>query len=190
MYRGLVVAGLVLGLVSLGEAAFLPRLETAPGSGVFQAYFDDQLNLTWTADANINGLDNWANHVAWAGSLDIDGVTGWRLPNMDRNGDDTIVSCGADQAACMDNEYGHLFNYGVGTILGSGVTAAAPGVFSNVQAFFYWSGTEFAPLPASRGASTSISVARARSARTSTAPSPGPCVPETYPPSQRLQRCC
>lgn len=65
------------------NAKFIGRLETSPGSGDFQAYYDDQLDVTWTADANINGLDIWDNQVAWANSLNIDGVTGWRLPNMD-----------------------------------------------------------------------------------------------------------
>ena len=85
--------------------------------------------------------------MAWAAGLDIGGVTGWRLPSMDVNGDDVIVNCTADQAACMDNEYGHLFNYGAGTVFGAGITPSSPGPFSNVQSLGYWSGTEFAPNP-------------------------------------------
>lgn len=115
------------------------------------AYYDDQLNVTWTADANINGLDRWDNQLAWAASLMIDGIDGWRLPNMDRNGDTMVVNCATGtQTACMDNEYGHLFHYGAGTTLGSGVTAGAagsPDPFSNIATFFYWSSTEFAPDP-------------------------------------------
>ncbi len=37
---------------------------------------------------------------------------------------------------------GHLFNV-------EGVTSAMPGLFTNVVASFYWSGTEFAPDPIS-----------------------------------------
>jgi hypothetical protein len=81
-----------------------------------QAYYDDQLDITWTANANINGATNWDNQVAWAAGLDIDGVTGWRLPSMDVNGDDVTVNCSSSsQAACKDNEYGHLNYYGAGT---------------------------------------------------------------------------
>jgi hypothetical protein len=42
----------------------------------------------------------------------------------------------------MDNEYGHLFQYGEGTTSGSGITSASPGPFSNVGPLRYWSGTE------------------------------------------------
>jgi len=118
------------------------------GSGNFQAYYDDQLDISWTANANINSSDTWDNQVAWAAGLDVDGVTGWRLPSMDVNGDGTIVSCTADQTVCMDNEYGHLFNYGAGTVFGSGITASSPGPFSNVQSSVYWSGTESDPFNA------------------------------------------
>jgi len=127
------------------NAVLIGRLETSPGSGNFQAYFDDELNITWAADANINGADNWPNQIAWVGSLTLGGVSGWRLPNMDTNGDDTIVNCsstGTSQTACMDNEYGHLYWYGAGTMMGSGVTAASPGPFNNVQDGRYWSGTD------------------------------------------------
>ena len=128
------------------HAALIGVLPATSGGTDWQAYYDDQLDITWTANANINGSGTWDNQVAWAGGLGIDGVTGWRLPSMDVNGDNTIVICTADQAACKDNEYGHLFNYGAGTVFGSGITASSPGPFSNVQSN-YWSGTEFAPNP-------------------------------------------
>ena len=109
-----------------------------------QAYYDDQLDITWTADANINGLNSWDNQVAWAAGLDIDGVTGWRLASMDVNGDGVIVNCSSSsQAACKDNEYGHLNFYGAGTVFLSGITFSGP--FTNRQSFIYWSSTEFAP---------------------------------------------
>jgi len=52
---------------------------------------------------------------------------------------------------------GHLFNV-------EGITAAAPGVFENVQSNYYWSGTEFAPFTVGawvfsfKGGSQSVSV--------------------------------
>jgi hypothetical protein len=53
----------------------------------------------------------------------------------------TFVDCSSlTQAECMDSEYGHLFFYGAGTTPGSGVTAASPGPFGNVQPDNYWSG--------------------------------------------------
>lgn len=50
--------------------------------------YDDVLDITWTQDANINGLDQWANQVAWADSLSLfDSVRSvtwndWRLASM------------------------------------------------------------------------------------------------------------
>ncbi len=129
------------------HAALIGVLPATPAGTDWQAYYDDRLDITWTANANINGSDTWDNQVAWAAGLDIDGVTGWRLPSMDVNGDGTIVDCTAGRVACKDNEYGHLFNYGAGTVFGAGITASNPGPFSNVQSSLYWSSTEFAANP-------------------------------------------
>jgi hypothetical protein len=64
------------------ETTLEGRLETAPGSGVFLAYYDTVLGITWAADANINGVDTWNNQVAWAAGLTLGGVSGWRLPTV------------------------------------------------------------------------------------------------------------
>jgi len=63
------------------EAALLSRLGG-------KAIYDDVANLTWLQDANYaqtsgydaDGRMTWADATLWAGSLNIDGVTGWRLP--------------------------------------------------------------------------------------------------------------
>ena len=114
------------------------RLETTPGSGIYQAYYDPNLDITWAADADINGSDTWDNQVAWAAGLTIDGVGGWRLPIADVNGDGTVVDCfGGGVAGCADNEMGFLF-------WEEGFASTSPGPFSNVRSGFYWSGTEYA----------------------------------------------
>jgi len=111
------------------------------GLGNFQAYYDDQLDISWTANANINGTDTWDNQVTWAAGLDIDGVTGWRLPSADVDGDGVAVDCrGGGVIGCADNEMGFLY-------WETGITAATPGPFSNVDSFRYWSGTESASDP-------------------------------------------
>lgn len=121
-------------------AAVLPlegRLPATPGGDDYQAYYDPNLDITWAANANINGRDNWGNQMAWAAGLTLGGVSGWRLPSADVNGDNTVIDCSGDSVAgCADNEMGFLF-------WEEGITAAAPGTFSDVQAFVYWSGTEF-----------------------------------------------
>lgn len=65
----------------------------------------------------------------------------WRLPNMDVDGDITIVDCSsADELACRDNEYGYLYYQ-------NNVTASSSGLFTNIQVHAYWTSTEFAPAP-------------------------------------------
>jgi len=108
-----------------------------------QAYYDDQLNITWATDANLIGSDTWDNHMDALSTLSIDGVSGWRLPDMDVNNDGTVVVCtaGLGQAGCKDNEYGHLYYYGAGTVWASGVRFGNPGPFTGIQPFNYWSST-------------------------------------------------
>src|SRR5438045_9149890 len=62
--------------------------------GVVDAYYDTALKVTWLADANLaltSGYDThsppfalgamtWNDANVWAQSLDVFGVTGWRLP--------------------------------------------------------------------------------------------------------------
>ena len=97
------------------------------------------------ANADINGLGTWDEHNFAASMTTIGGIGGWRLPIMDVNGDGSIIDCTASsQAACTDNEYGHLFYYGAGTTFGNGIKISSPGPFSNIQDNIYWSGTESA----------------------------------------------
>lgn len=118
------------------NAALVSRLETSPGSGVFQAYYDDQLGITWTTDSKINGVTTWDNQFNWITGLVLNGVGGWRLPNMDVNDDGIIVSCGGGSTSatqCLDNEYGYMY-------WENGITHSTPGPFLNVSGN-YWSST-------------------------------------------------
>ena len=65
------------------------------------------------------------------------------------------ASCGIQSGGvswgynCTGSEMGHLF-YELGGVAGSniGITHNANyGLFSNVQSLYYWSGTEYAPVP-------------------------------------------
>ena len=130
-----------MAVVSTAEAALIGVLPATAGGSNFQAYYDDQLDISWTANANINGVDSWSNQIAWAAGLNIGGVTGWRLPSADVNGDGVAVDCrGGGVIGCADNEMGFLF-------WEEGITAATPGPFSNIQSSRYWSGTVSASDP-------------------------------------------
>lgn len=192
VYRVLVVAGLVLGLALPAQA--ITMADSRLGG---LAYYDSDLDITWAANANLaqtsgfdaDGLMNWSDANTWAMNVTIGGVSGWRLPTTTQPDATCSIQSGGNGfgTGCTGSEMGHLFNV-------EGISAAAPGVFSNVQANFYWSGTEFAPkIPSARGTSSSVTVSRARAARASTTSSPGPCIPGMCPPPRRFlnpRRCC
>lgn len=75
------------------ETTLLPR--DLNGDGTVDAFYDTVLDLTWLANANAgagsvydsagyssatDGSMSWANANAWAASLEVFGMTGWRLP--------------------------------------------------------------------------------------------------------------
>ncbi len=108
---------------------------------------------------------NWSDANAWAASLDINGVTGWRLPDT--------VDVGNDGATYTNIYQGVDYGYNITTpselsnmfynVLGntayydtSGVATGCTvpnycltntGPFSNLQSGGYWSSTEYAPNP-------------------------------------------
>jgi hypothetical protein len=145
---------IVLLHVGVAQAEFFGALPVTLGGSDWQAYYDDQLDITWVANANLAGTRmNWGTADAWASNLVINGVGGWRLPSMDVDESGApYLDCeeeGVTQAQCMDDEYAHLYFYGAGTILGDGVTESDPAPFSNLGPFAgtalpsgaYWSGT-------------------------------------------------
>lgn len=100
------------------------------------AYYDPNLDITWAANANINGDGTWDNQITWVAGSSIGGVSGWRLPSADVNGDGVVVDCsGGGVTGCEDNEMSYLF-------WEEGITFATPGPFTNVLATHYYSGTE------------------------------------------------
>jgi len=163
MYRGLIVASLVLGLALSAQA--LPLLDR--GNGLI---FDQDQNIIWLQDANLGatnqfgltqsgsvgppsgeigstGRMNWVTGNAWIAGMNAasyKGFNNWRLPTTMQP--DTTCSIQTllgfpgqgGGTGCTGSEMGHLFNV-------EGISPGAPGPFSNLQAGVYWSGTEFAP---------------------------------------------
>ena len=124
-----------------------------PGGAMVRLIYDDDLNVTWLGDASFSqtsGFDadgkmNWNAANTWANGLTVGGFTDWRLPTAD-------PSCGAG-VVCMTSEMGHLFYDELGGVAGSSIlTSLDPdlGLFSNLEAGFYWTGTAVPstiPLP-------------------------------------------
>ncbi len=104
--------------------------------------WDKDRNLTWLANWNVNGVANWAAQKAWAEALSFTigsvVVDDWRLPSS-LNGDGT-GPCAASN--CTGSEMGHIWYTELGNTAGS---LSNTGPFKNLQSYFYWSGTEYAP---------------------------------------------
>lgn len=124
--------------------------------------YDDVLDVTWAQNANINGKDTWYNQVAWvAGYSQTHTVYGtfddWRLPTVTDTGTwgcnyaYTGTDCGynvdtstGEMASLFYDTLGNLAYYdtsGSGPQSGWGLTNTGP--FTNLQSFYYWSGTEY-----------------------------------------------
>jgi hypothetical protein len=132
------------------------------------AYYDSDLNITWLADWDVNGPMSWNDSVDWADDLSVFGVTGWRLPITTDSFNDGCTSAGGYGAPdCGYNpdpstsELAHLFFITLGNKSsctpgdgdcdppqsGWGLTNTAN--FRNMNPYFYWSGTEYAPVSGS-----------------------------------------
>jgi len=141
----LTATSLVALSISTANAALVGRLAATEGGTDYQAYYDTEADLTWLADANAaigsmydtyspgTGYMNWVDANAWAASLDVDGVTGWRLP-------DSEPTCGLAYN-CAGSEMGNLFYNVLGNTAGF-LTNAGP--FSNIHSGLYWSATDYA----------------------------------------------
>ena len=124
------------------------------------AVYDTDRDITWTANANINFLLNWAEANTWAENLVYGGYSDWRLPTTlqpdatcsDQNTVETPPISFNNN--CSGSEMGHLFYTELGGVAGSSILTINNGLlslFTNtalVNSFRYWSGTEFSPNPA------------------------------------------
>ncbi len=135
----------MLALTGTAQAGLIDR-----GGGMI---YDTILNITWLSDwryAWTSGFDpdgqmDWMTANNWANNLVYGGYSDWRLPtslNADGSGP-------CDGFNCTGSEMGHMFyeNWGAtaDNSFSSGTNAANLALFSNVQSYVYWSGTDYAP---------------------------------------------
>ena len=127
-------------LVSGAAHAALQGRDLDGSIGSFEAYYDTDLNITWLADANINGPMNWDDASALAANLSFtDGVNiydNWRLSTSD--------ACAG--YGCTGSEMGHLFYSELGGTTGQFIlTSADPDLikFTNLQVGRYWSAMQY-----------------------------------------------
>ena len=162
---GLSALVLAIGMAWPAQAGLIDQLD--------ETVLDTDLNISWLKNANTaatnqfgltqsvnvfpaageigsTGRMSWFTANDWIDAMNTAtylGFSDWRLPTTTQP--DATCSIQSpfggfpDQGfgdGCTGSEMGHLSNV-------EGVTSAAPGLFSNVQAALYWSGTEFAPVP-------------------------------------------
>ena len=102
-----------------------------------------------TSGYDADGRMNWATANAWAAGLDIDGVTGWRLPTTLQPDSSCGTQVGGVSSGynCTGSEMGNLFYNVLGGTAGQSITTSHNSnynLFSNVQSYAYWSSTVFA----------------------------------------------
>lgn len=145
-----------LGISGTAHAALQGR-DLNGSAGSFEAYYDTELNITWLANANVNGQMTWAAANTWAANLSIvDAVNNitydnWRLPTTLQ----PDASCGIQPGpgtsygwGCSGSEMGHLFYSELGGTAGQSILTSADAdmaKFSNLKADRYWSSTAYVP---------------------------------------------
>ena len=120
----------VFGLLGVANATLYDR-----GGGLI---YDDDLNITWLQDANYaktsdyvdDGNMTWSDALAWADTLVYGGYDDWRLP----------TTPGTTSGYPKEGEMGHLY-------WEEGVNHTFSSFFSNVRAYYYWSGTACVQWP-------------------------------------------
>lgn len=115
---------------ALNASAALLALESRLGG---EAFYDPNLNITWARNADLLGETTLAAAIDGVNNLAIGGISNWRLPRADRNGDGIAVGCKAAGSfdACLDNELGFMLNH-------RDTSWANPGPFLNLRQDHYW----------------------------------------------------
>jgi len=139
-----------------GQGTLIGVLPSTAGGTDYQAYYDPAADLTWLADANANGPMTWSQAKAWVKQLNINGVTGWRLPasaQPDPSCSEQIAGISRGYG-CTGSEMGNLFynvlgNPSITNLCGKSqdcskihTTFKHRGPFSNVKLNYYWTGTQ------------------------------------------------
>jgi hypothetical protein len=134
-------------LPTIVSAALIDR-----GGGLI---YDDDLDITWLADANYamtsgydsDGMMTWSNAITWAGQLQYSGHDNWRLPSALNQDDSSPCASGE----CDDSEMGHLYFIELSGLRGIGTLPTNDpdfALFNNtIQEGLYWSSTIFTDDP-------------------------------------------
>ena len=162
--------------ITKGDWATTLKERSFNGGATIGGYYDMTLNITWLADANYAkttgfslpfGVMTWPTATGFVGSLNINGITGWRMPTMVDLGNDgcpaSTYTGGGDcgyNVQTTTSEIAHLFYVSLGDLAvcppgnatctgpgvpqpGSGLTNTGP--FLNMVSSGYWTNLEAVP---------------------------------------------
>ena len=103
--------------------------------------YDDDLDITWMQDANYSGgWLTWDEAMTWAGGLEYQGYTDWRLPDAHNYMDGS----GPEEGYVTGSEMGHIYYTQLGNPVGGPLTYTFPFVNLEHRDFIsYWTGTEY-----------------------------------------------
>lgn len=85
------LAAAIASMLSAAQAAGVPGQGTwesvlqardLNADGVVDAYYDSSRGLSWLADADPIGANDWQTTQSWVAALNVHGVGGWRLPTL------------------------------------------------------------------------------------------------------------
>jgi len=137
------------------ESKLIGVLPATPGGTDYQAYYDPEADLTWLADAQMSDGMTWSMAMEWAKSLNIGGVTGWRLPAAPQPDPycDTQIAGVSRGFNCLTSDMGNLY-YNVlgnksytdhcdsfGNCTQNEQTIENMGPFKNLVIDYYWTET-------------------------------------------------
>ena len=97
--------------------------------------YDTVLDATWYLTGT-NTRSNWDDAKSWAAALTVGTFSGWSLPSTPDN-------CSGYN--CTNSQMGELYYTALGNPEGGPLSNTGP--FKNLQSYYYWSGTEYAPSP-------------------------------------------
>ncbi|MEI7969915.1 MAG: PEP-CTERM sorting domain-containing protein [Betaproteobacteria bacterium] len=128
---GMLQAGSSLAALQLRDINGNPTANAA----LAEFAYDTVLDATWYLTANNYPESNWSGARSWVEGLKVGTFSGWSLPSAD-------PACFGYN--CTGGQMGELYYTALGNRAGGPLSNTGP--FKNLQAYFYWSGTEYGPI--------------------------------------------
>lgn len=128
-------------------AAYLLVLSSSVGAELFDRgnglIYSSTIGVTFTQNANLAGLMDFATASAWVASLELAGVTGWRLPTPTANTTNELARLFYEE---FDGSGGQAYYETPNT--------AAWGMFTDIQDWYWYNYSQVAGVPVTTHSAT------------------------------------